>query len=158
MVSTPKQLDSLARDATFWRSEDVALLQHASELRADVQRTRQILHLKMDAPRKELAALRVNCRGEKDSHMKNTAIKSDPQVAEVEFLRSELTTGLTLSKIALDADQQDKAERNRVNAKKAYDTVLRFIPRVSLSREETSEIKSKLAQLRAALERLGEPL
>jgi hypothetical protein len=90
--------------------------------------------------------------------MEKLARKVDMQLAELDFLRSELTTGLTLIKIAHDANQSDKADRNRANARKAYDAVLRFSSKVSLSDVETSEIKSKLAELRAALQSLGERL
>jgi acetylornithine/succinyldiaminopimelate/putrescine aminotransferase len=86
------------------------------------------------------------------------ARKAETQETEVGFLRSELLTGLTLSKLALDATHSDKADRNRVNAPKAYDTLMRFAPRVSLSKDEAEEIKTKLAALRAALEELGESM
>jgi len=82
--------------------------------------------------------------------------KTDPTLIEVGFLRSELQTGLTLTKIALDASHRDKTTRNRANARKAYDAVLRFSPKVSLSNDEISEIKSKLEQLKAELKMLGE--
>ena len=80
----------------------------------------------------------------------------DPTLAEIDFLRCELDTGLTLSKLALDARRQDRRSRNSLNARKAYDTVVRFIPRVNLTPQETEEIKFRLAQLRLALESLGE--
>ena len=89
----------------------------------------------------------------------NANIKSvDPTLAEVDFLRSELQTGLTLTKIALDASRGDRTSRNRVNARKAYDAVVRFTPKVSLSESETNEIKSKLDQLRTQLQLLGEEI
>lgn len=80
----------------------------------------------------------------------------DPTLAEKDFLRSEIDTGLTLAKIALDADRHDRRNRNRLNARKAYDTVLRFMPRVNLSPEETSEMKIRVEHLKAELVRLGE--
>ncbi|PYV69661.1 MAG: hypothetical protein DMG96_33370 [Acidobacteria bacterium] len=80
----------------------------------------------------------------------------DPTSAEIDFLRSELSTGLTLTGIAQDSRDRARADRNRANARKAYDAVLRFAPKVGLSPDETAEIKSKLAQLRSELQRLGE--
>jgi hypothetical protein len=47
----------------------------------------------------------------------------DPTFAEVHFLRSELLTGLTLTKLALEARHRDKSDRNRANARKAYDSI-----------------------------------
>ena len=83
---------------------------------------------------------------------------TDPTIAEVEFLRSELHTGLTLTRIALDASNRDKTDRNSANARKAYDAVLRFIPKVSLSNDETTELRTKLDQLKAELQMLGEEI
>ena len=80
----------------------------------------------------------------------------NPTLAEIDFLRLEIDTGLTLAKIALDAHRHDRRDRNRLNARKAYDTVLRFIPRVNLTPEETSEMKIRVEHLKAELLRLGE--
>lgn len=80
----------------------------------------------------------------------------DPTPVEMDFLRSELRTGQTLAKIASDATYRDKSDRNRANARKAYDAVVRFAPRVNLSLEETEEIKSKLQELKSGLQTLGE--
>jgi len=82
----------------------------------------------------------------------------DPTLAEVDFLRCELRTGLTLTKIALDARHHDKTSRNRANARKAYDAVLRFIPKVNLSDSESAEFTSKLQQLKSELALLGEEI
>jgi len=76
--------------------------------------------------------------------------------AKVEFLRAELDTGLTLATIALHTAEQGKTNRNRMNARKAYDAILRFIPRAQLTSEETDEIKSALEVLRSKLLELGE--
>ena len=76
--------------------------------------------------------------------------------AETQFLRTELLAGLNFSKIALAAEDESKIERNRVNARKAYDALLRFIPDAVLSSEETKEINSQLSELKADLQRLGE--
>ena len=80
----------------------------------------------------------------------------DANSIELEFLRAELATGLTFSKIALEARHASKVERNRVNARRAYDTVRHFAPGTSLSAEEALEIDSRTAQLKSALQQLGE--
>ncbi|HKR85113.1 MAG TPA: hypothetical protein VJS37_13230, partial [Terriglobales bacterium] len=49
-------------------------------------------------------------------------------VAETQFLRTELLAGLNFSKIARDSKDELKIERNRANARKAYDALLHFIP------------------------------
>jgi len=82
----------------------------------------------------------------------------DPTPVGGYFLRSELHTGFTLTGIARDSRDRARAERNRANARKAYDAVLRFAPKAGLSPDETAEIKSKLAQLRSELQHLGEEI
>ena len=82
---------------------------------------------------------------------------SDSSVAaELQFLHAELLTGLTLSGIALEAKRKHKIDRNRINARKAYDSVLRFMPSTIMLDSECEEVKLKLAKLKAELLLLGE--
>jgi hypothetical protein len=74
------------------------------------------------------------------------------------FLNAELRTGLTLSRIALSAIHQDKRERNRINARKAYDAILHYLPEANLSAREAEEIETRLAELRSELQLLGEKI
>jgi hypothetical protein len=74
----------------------------------------------------------------------------------LQFLRTELTMGLTFARIALEARTESKFERNRANARKAYDALLHFTPGTSLSAEEAQEIGASTAQLKSALQQLGE--
>ncbi len=83
---------------------------------------------------------------------------ADPTLAEAGFLRAELQTGLTLANIALEATRRQTTARNRTNARKAYDAILRFFPKVKLSADETEEIKSLLEQLKSKLRLLGEEI
>lgn len=78
--------------------------------------------------------------------------------AEMEFLRAELDTGLTLAGIALAATQENRSERNRMGARKAYDSLLHFFPRAKLQPEQTDEIQSGLEALRSKLVDLGEEI
>ena len=64
----------------------------------------------------------------------------DMKAISVEFLRTELATGLTFSRIALEAKHESKVARNRVNARRAYDTLLHFTPGTSLSAEEARKL------------------
>ena len=75
-----------------------------------------------------------------------------------DFLKIELETGLTFAKIALSGEAgSEKRTRNRANALKAYQTVLRLRKRVpSMNQESTRDIQEGLDQLRAALEGLAE--
>jgi len=75
---------------------------------------------------------------------------------EIEFLRAEALTGVTFAKIALGARRQEKIDRNRVNAKKAYDTLLRFMPEDIGTDGAWTEIRARLAELKSHLQQLGE--
>lgn len=75
---------------------------------------------------------------------------------EIEFLRAEALTGLTFSKIALHSRQQQKTDRNRANARKAYDCLLRFMPREHPTLGAWEEIKARVAELKSNLQQLGE--
>jgi hypothetical protein len=76
--------------------------------------------------------------------------------AQTEFLRTELFAGITRANIARNTPDESKKERNRREARKAYDTVLRFLPQMYLSEKEKEQIDSKLAALKSALRSLGE--
>src|SRR5262249_20555027 len=88
----------------------------------------------------------------------NSNLANNANSSEVEFLRAELDTGLTMARIALAATREDKTNRNRTYARKAYDSLLRFIPRARLTPKETDEIKLQLEVLRSKLLELGEEL
>ena len=74
----------------------------------------------------------------------------------IQFVNVELDTGLTFLRIALGAKGRGKINRNRVNARKAYDSALHFLANVSLNKEEMRLVQEKLASLKSGLEKLGE--
>ena len=74
----------------------------------------------------------------------------------VNFLKIDLDTALTFTEIALGAEDADKRERNRHNARIGYDTVLRLMGRVSLTRLDGKILREKLELLKADLVELGE--
>jgi len=76
--------------------------------------------------------------------------------AEMTFLRAELLAGLTRAKIAQNTNDEHKRQRNRVEARKAYDAILRFLPQTSVSSEEKEQIDSQIAELKFVLASLGE--
>jgi len=79
-----------------------------------------------------------------------------PEFQDVEFIRTELKTGLTFSNIALQAKDAAKISRNTANARKAYDTLLRFMDRSMLSDEDLAELDPMLLRLKTNLLELGE--
>lgn len=80
------------------------------------------------------------------------------QTTGLDFLRTEISTGMTFARIARDAQPFEigKAERNLRNARLAYNTVLKFRGRVRLSPAAIKTLESELAQLRLTLKELGE--
>ncbi len=76
--------------------------------------------------------------------------------AGFDFLKTELHTGLTLARIAADSNHEDKAERNRKNARLAYDTVQKDRDKVLLTPDQSREITGLTRELRKLLEQLGE--
>jgi len=76
--------------------------------------------------------------------------------AEMVFIRTELLAGLTRAKIAQNTTDEQKRHRNRVEARKAYDAILRFLPQSSVSSDEKEQIDSKIAELKFVLASLGE--
>jgi len=87
--------------------------------------------------------------------------KSTRQVVEesnrvgVQFLLADLTAALTFLDVADATGSWDTRNRNLQNARSAYETVLRLLPRVFPSVEERSALQAKLDQLKKRLLALG---
>ena len=79
-------------------------------------------------------------------------------VSAVQFLFTELQTGLTFAQVAqmTQPSDTDKIKINTANARKAYDSFLHFRDRVALSQEQVKEMEALLDSLKAALRGLGE--
>ena len=76
-----------------------------------------------------------------------------------EFLKVELHAGLMFSKIAREARHQEKRDRNCAHARRAYDALLRFIPKMPNGNfVESDEMTRGLGQLKSELQQLGEVL
>lgn len=74
----------------------------------------------------------------------------------VNFVTTDLNLGLTFSHMARGLVTQETKDRTRRNARRAYDTVVRFRDRVSPTPAEALSIGKKLARLKSELEQLGE--
>ena len=79
-----------------------------------------------------------------------------PASHDVEFVKTELRTGLTFSTIALQAKDAQKIFRNTMNARKAYDTLLRFLDKSALSDQDRADVEQMLSKLKSNLIQLGE--
>ena len=74
----------------------------------------------------------------------------------VDFLKVDLKTALTFSEVALKTDDPVKRRRNCNAARKAYDTILRLMPKVALTEAEADLLTDNLARLKSELQSLGE--
>lgn len=76
--------------------------------------------------------------------------------AGVHFLKIDLETALTFLDIARRTQDKGRQERNRRAARRAYDTIVKFMARVKLGDEESHTLVVGLEQLKCALEKSGE--
>ena len=80
------------------------------------------------------------------------------QMAALDFLRTELETGLTFAKIGLSAHDEEKIRRNQLNAQKAYDTFCRYFANAAVSEAESDEMHATAAELKGLLGKLEKAL
>jgi hypothetical protein len=154
VLAESEAIDAWVSDSALRHGESGALaaVQRSRDLRRKVRMERENLHGKMEVLRKEVRTFR-------EPDPSNTSVlikKSDINLTELGFLRAELAVCLSHTKIARGAKRRDAIEQNRTNARKAYDAVLRFMPKVTLTPADETEIKTKLAELRSKLKLLGE--
>ncbi len=73
------------------------------------------------------------------------------------FFIADIELAMTLVRIAAHSDEEsEKKARNRQNARRAYDTILRLSTAAVLNDEERAEVDEKLRQLKSSLEGIGE--
>jgi hypothetical protein len=73
-----------------------------------------------------------------------------------DFLKVDVETALTFSTIAMQTYDPARKQRNRKNARKGYDTILRFMSKVPLGEEDAHYLSGRLQQLKSNLQNLGE--
>jgi len=76
--------------------------------------------------------------------------------ASVEFLKTDLETALTFVKIARQTRDESRRERTCRAARKAYETLTKFVNKVNLDAENGRQVGLGLKQLKSELESLGE--
>jgi hypothetical protein len=75
--------------------------------------------------------------------------------AHIDFVLSELDLGATFCEVALSTQDEETKERNIRNARKAYNSALHFLQRLSLGSAEEARIEEKALRLKGLFERLG---
>ena len=80
----------------------------------------------------------------------------DSNAVSIEFLKTELSTGLLFADLALGAGDPEKKSRNTKNARTAYEAILKFIVRVTLDDDDTRHMTEGMTLLKSHLRELGE--
>lgn len=75
--------------------------------------------------------------------------------ARIAFIKIDLDSAITFTKVARIAEDAEIRDRNIANAWKAHDTVQRYMAVADLSREDVAEIENKILRLKAALVELS---
>ena len=84
-----------------------------------------------------------------------SALLRDLRLQTVRFLHADLNLGLTFASAAMAAGKLPKRkERNRTNAQKALDAVVKHNRRADLDAYESAKLDTKISLLRSALEKL----
>lgn len=73
----------------------------------------------------------------------------------LEFLKAEVSTGLSFADIALSAHDEERRKRNSEKARAAYDAILKFAPHVEMTEKESGQVSESMARLKHKLTDLG---
>ena len=73
-----------------------------------------------------------------------------------DFLKVDIETALTFASLALQTGNSEKKQRNCRAARKAYDTVVSLIDRVTLDQNDAQFLSRNLRRLKSELVQLGE--
>ena len=93
----------------------------------------------------------------RDEIAKGMEIQGQTRKAAADFLQTELETSLTFAEAALSAAyDMEKRERDRANARKGYDTILRFSRKYPIQPSAAEDFAERLGHLKSALHTLGE--
>ena len=85
--------------------------------------------------------------------MKFSETTENLRITQVRFILTELAAGMTFASIA---EGKGSKGQSLARARAAYASVLRFLDRVSLTSEESREVRRKLEALKNRLESLGD--
>jgi hypothetical protein len=87
--------------------------------------------------------------------IRNATPTEIPYEAGLGFVLIELDLGATFCELALSTQNEKNKERNTRNGRKAYDSALHFLQRVSPDSAERALINGKFSHLDELLEQLG---
>jgi hypothetical protein len=86
---------------------------------------------------------------------KTSRLMEQTNQAGIDFIVTDLNTGLTFLEIANVSGSDSNRKRNFEKAHEVYRTVTRLLPRVMPSPAVKQQIEKKLEELKGALEKAG---
>jgi hypothetical protein len=78
-----------------------------------------------------------------------------PDAAGIGFVLVELDLGATFCELVLSTQNEENKQRNTRNARKAYDSALHYLQRLSPESAEGALINEKFSRLNELFKRLG---
>ena len=78
------------------------------------------------------------------------------KITSAEFLLTDLDVAWTFMDVAETSGIEETVVRNHQNARKAYDTVLDFLSKLTLTASDRNAVEEKLAVLKTRLENAGQ--
>ena len=83
-------------------------------------------------------------------------VPNPPEYASVEFLLTDIDVAMTFLDVAETSGIEETVTRNHQNARRAYDTVLSFLSKLTLHAGHRQQVETQLAVLKARLEAVGQ--
>lgn len=93
---------------------------------------------------------RLKMEGEKDS------VSERANQNGIDFLFIDLDLANTFMDLAEASQSEETARRNHPNARKAYDTVIRLMPKLRLNQHVRQDFNRKLSLLKRRLQGIGQ--
>jgi len=89
--------------------------------------------------------------------LRHSALGRALNVQMTKFLNADLALGLTFAAAAMAAgNQSSRKERNRTNAQKALDAVVKHRHQANLNSDDSAQIETKINRLRIAIQKLDQ--
>ena len=84
------------------------------------------------------------------------SLRSSVSKNAFEFLLTDIDTALTFMDVAESTGKAEIRNRNYANARRAYDTVLRFMQNLAIADDQRKKLASKLNILKSRLQNAGQ--
>lgn len=99
---------------------------------------------------------RVTARKTATLHTQTEALRQQLEATQADFVMTEVSTATTFARVALDASNAEKRQRNTRNAQLGYETALRYSVTRALDKSRDGHFQQELGVLRGLLRRLSE--